>query len=219
MSDLPNPPKPRRGCLFYGCLTCLVCFIAILLAGLIGLHQLKKMLYEYTDDQPMPLPQVQVSPAEAQEIRNRVDSFRDAVQTGRSTAPLELTADQINALLATDPDLKDVRGKIFVSIEGDRLKGQVSVPFTDLGLDRFRGRYLNGTSTFAVHFQNGFLDVRADEIVVKGKPLPKTYMDAIHKQNLAAGANENPRSSAGLNHLQSIEVKEGKLILMPRMEH
>src|SRR5207302_9903530 len=163
-------------CFFYGCITCVVCLVAILIAGLIGLHQLKKMLYEYSDDKPLALPKVQVSPAQAQEIQRRVESFRDAVQTGRSTPPLELTTDEINALIATDPQFENLRGKVFVEIEADRLKGQVSVPFSDLGLNRFRGRYLNGTGTFSISLKNGSIDVRAEQIEVKGKPLPKTYM-------------------------------------------
>ena len=63
MTEEP-PQKPRRGCLFYGCLSGTVCLLAILIAFLLGLYQLKRMLNFYTDTHPVSLPTVQMSPAE-----------------------------------------------------------------------------------------------------------------------------------------------------------
>jgi hypothetical protein len=212
------PTKSGRGCLFYGSLTGIICLVAILIAGLLGLHQLKRMLNEYTDTQPAPLPAVQVPPAQMEEVRLRVESFRDAVQAARPASPLSLTSDEINALIAVDPNFQDLRGKLHVAIEGNLLKGQISAPLSEIGLPRFRGRYLNGTGTFSLSFQNGILDVRAEQLVVKGKPLPLTYLDAIRKQNLAAKLNDNPRAAAVLNHLEAVRVEDGKLLLIPKLD-
>lgn len=217
MTD-PSAVKPRRGCLFYGCISGIACLLIILIAFLLGLYQLKRMLNFYTDSRPAALPSVQMSPAEIEQLRMRIENFQDAVRTGRPTPPLTLTSDEINAFIQTDTNFARVKGKLYVTIDGNRLKGQVSVPLDDLGLRIFRGRYLNGLGIFAVSLQKGNLIVTPDILVVKGKPLPGVYMDKIRSQNLAENLNNNPRASVGLNRLQEIRVSDGKLVVVPKLE-
>jgi hypothetical protein len=196
----------------------MACLLIILLAFLLGLYQFKRMLNFYTDSQPAQLPSVQLSVAEMEQLKQRIESFQDAVRSGRPTPPLTLTSDEINAFLQTDTNFARVKGKLYVAIEGNRLKGQVSVPLADLGLGIFRGRYLNGTGIFAVGLQKGNLIVTPDVLAVKGKPLPAVYMDKIRSQNLAESLNNNPRASVGLNRLQEIRISDGRLVLVPKLE-
>ena len=104
------PSKPARGCLFYGCLTGSVCLVAILVAFLLGLHQLRRMVNEYTEAQPTPLPTVQMPPAQLDAAQRRLDGFIDAIRGGRPTPPLALTADEINALVGVVPGAQPWRG-------------------------------------------------------------------------------------------------------------
>ena len=214
----PVPVRKQRGCLFYGCLGGSVCLVIILVAFLMGLYQLKKMLNFYTDARPMALPVVNMSQTEIDQLKQRVESFQDAVRTGRPTEPLIVTSDQINAYIQNDPNLAGAKGKVYVTIEGDRLKSQVSIPLDNLGFRVFRGRYLNGVGIFAVGIQKGNLIVTPESLVVKGKPLPGVYMDKFRSQNLAEGLNNNPRASVGLNRLQEIRISDGKLVLVPKLE-
>jgi hypothetical protein len=216
MTDPANPSKPRRGCLFYGCLTGIVALVAILVAGLLGLHQLRKMMDRYTDDKPLPLPTVEISTQRFDQLERRVETFRDDLRAGRKPSSLTLTSDEINALIAKDPQFSGLKGKVYVALEGQALKAQISLPLAELGLPRLKGRYLNGTGVFSLSLQNGMVDVRAQELTVKGRPLPATYMNAIRNQNLAASANDNPQSSVGLNRLQNLEVQDGELRLIPK---
>ena len=214
MTNEPN--KARRGCLFYGCLTSGILLLVVVIAVLAALSYAKKLLNTYTDTQPMPLPTVQMSSAEMDAVRQRIDTFHQNVRQHREAQPLVLTGDDINALIATDPDLKSLKGKVYVTIETNLLKGQVSVPLTDLGLRAFRGRYLNGTATFNLSLDNSNLTVTVQSIVAKGKPLSGRFMNRLRQQNLAENANTDSRSSMALDQLQSIQVKDGKLIIMPR---
>lgn len=214
----PAPVKRRRGCLFYGCLGGIACLVIILVAFLLGLHQLKQMVNFYTDPHPNPLPVVQMSQADVEQLRQRIEMFQDAVRTGRPTEPLSLTSDEINAYIQNDPSLANVKGKVYVTLEGARLKGQISWPLSDLGLRIFRGRYLNGSGIFSVSLQKGNLVVLPESLVVKGKPLPGVYMDKLRAQNLADALNNNPRASVALNHLQEVRISEGKLVLVPKVE-
>ena len=80
-------------------------------------------------------------PAEKrQALKDRVEAFRKAVEAGTATEPLVLTSDDLNALIEENAELK---GKVYVKIEGDEVKGQVSIPLERLAdLPMFKGRYL-----------------------------------------------------------------------------
>src|SRR5438132_12658325 len=95
----------------------------------------------YTESKPNALPVVNMSQPEIEQLRQRVDSFQDAVRTGRPTEPLSLSSDEINAYIQNDPNLAKAKGKVYVTIEGDRMKGQISLPLDQMGLRIFRGRY------------------------------------------------------------------------------
>jgi hypothetical protein len=208
--------KPRRGCFFYGCITGLVLLVLVLGALMVGLHYVKKMVNQFTDSQPMELPTVQMSQGEIDKLKQRFEAFQKAVKEQHPTEPLVLAADDINALIANGPERQDLKGKLYVGLEGDQVKGEVSVPLREIGLSVFKGRYLNGSATFSLSFSNGVLWVAPQTIIVKGRPVPEVYMQEIRKQNLAAGLANEPAAVAVLQGLQEIQVKEGKLVAVPK---
>lgn len=208
--------KPRRGCFFYGCITGLVLLVIILGALMVGLHYVKKVINQYTDSRPMELPTVQMSQGEIDKLKQRFDAFQQAVREHRPENPLELTADDINALIASGSDQQALKGKFYVSLEGNQLKGQLSLPLREAGLGIFKGRYLNGNATFSLSFSNGSLSVVPQTVNVKGTPLPETFMREIRKQNLAEELAKQPKTAPVLEGLEDIQVKEGKLVVVPK---
>ena len=214
MSDLQT--KRRRGCLFYGCLTGCVLLIFMLMGLLLGLRHFKKMVNDFTDSQPTSLPAVEYSPAQIQELDQRIAAFQSAVEAHRSTVPLALSADDLNALVAAKPEARSVRGKLHLVIDQDQLKTQVSLPLAELGLPFFKGRYLNGTANLLVAVQQGKLTVVAQGISSKGNSLPSVYEERIRQQNLAAKLNLDQRVSTALGLIQGVEVKGGKLFILPK---
>src|SRR5580765_455898 len=122
------------------------------------------------------MPAVRLTQPEIEKLQQRIDRFRDSIRQGQSTSPLMLNADQINALIATDPDLKVLKGKLYVTIEGGQLKGQISMPMEEAGLPVFRGRYLSGVGTFSISLRNGMLHITATAIEsANGRPVPEIY--------------------------------------------
>jgi hypothetical protein len=214
MSD--QPPKPRRSCFFYGCITGVVLLLMVLGALLLGLHYVKKMVMRFTDPKPMGLPTLQMSPAEMARVKERFESFQQAVREHRAAKPLTLTADDINALIAGGGEQQWLRGKVYVNLEGDQLKGEMSVPLQDVGLKMFKGRYLNGSASFDLSFREGALSVTPQTIQVRGEPLPEIYLREIRKQNLAFAFTNDPAAAALLKGLEEIQVKEGKLVIAPK---
>jgi hypothetical protein len=211
-----QPPKPRRGCLFFGCITGAVLLAIILGALLIGLHYVKSLVNHYTDTKPMELPAVQMPEAELAQLKDRFESFQQAVREHRPTKPLTLTADDLNALIGSGGDQQAFKGKVYVSLDGDQLKGDLSVPLPEAGLSMFKGRYLNGSATFNLSFKDGRLSITPQTIRVKGEALPEVFLREIRKQNLAVAFTNDPSSAALLKGLEEIEVKEGKLVIAPK---
>jgi len=212
-----EPPRARRGCLFYGCLTGVVLLLIALAGGLAGYRYARKMFNDFTDSQPLAMPPVRLTQPQIDQLQQRIEAFRQAVRQGESPAPLALTADQINALIATDPDLKALKGKISISIEGRQLKGRLSVPMEQLGLPMFRGRYLNANGVFTISLRNGQLHVTPIALTsAKGRTVPEIYMDKIRRHNLAQDMNSDARVRVALERVADIQVSDNQLMVVPK---
>jgi hypothetical protein len=220
----PEPPValPRqRGCFFYGCIIASV--LALLVAILLGIGIyivyvfLNQGIKEYTATEPRALPKSEMPAEQVQTLKDRVEAFRNAVKEGTPAEPLELTSDDLNALIEADPDLK---GKIFVKIEGKEIKGQVSLPLDAFAkvplLGMLKGRYLNGEATFKASLDDGFLLIRLDSIEVNGKSPPDEMMNGLRQQNLAKDFFKDPKAAELLRKIESLEVKDSKIILKVR---
>jgi hypothetical protein len=158
-SWIEPPPKPKRaGCLGKGCLMLVVFLILLAVAFFIGGYV--GVRYVVTSTTPKEIPQIETTEADQEAVRQRWEQFKAGPRTApveqatpqtttttTEAAPMstpvpanriELTASDINQLIAGS---RKLRGKAFVSIEGNVARVQVSVPLEKVG---FQGRYLNG---------------------------------------------------------------------------
>ena len=104
----------------------------------------------------------------------------------------------------------------YVSFDDGRVKGEMSLPLGDLGWKMVRGRYLNGSGTFDVSLRDGALSISPQSIVVKGRPVPEIYMKGIRNQNFAAAITNQPDATSVLQGLQELQVKDNKLVIVPK---
>src|SRR5579875_2829524 len=181
-----EPPR-QRGCFFYGCIIAAILALLLLIAvgvGFFFVYRLfERVVEQYTATAPRELPRVEMSVGQCRTLRERVDAFRAAIKEGRPTEPLVLWSDDLNALIEENPDLK---GRVYVTIDQDKLKGQVSIPmdrFPSFGLTR--GRYLNGEGEFKISLEDGVLIVTLESLLVNGNTLPDELMNGLRNQNLA----------------------------------
>src|SRR5206468_2258565 len=130
------PPRRRGlGCFGRGCLI-LVVFAVVLgiacFAGMYwGLHRHSAIFYglywltkaQAIGQAPVAVPEFTASDTQIQSVHERCEDFEQKARASQP-AELELTADDINTLIATNPDMRE---KIFVSIEGERFGCQASV--------------------------------------------------------------------------------------------
>jgi hypothetical protein len=213
-----DAPPPARGCFFYGCIIASVLAVLMMIfVGLlifVGYRWLGRIAEEYTATAPEQLPVLEMSAEKRQTVKDRWEAFRKAVEAGTATEPLVLSSDDLNALIEQNPELK---GKIYVKVEGDEVKGQVSIPLDGLPLPMTKGRYLNGKADVKASLFDGELIVHLEAVEVKGKPFPADLMNELRKQNLAKDATKDKDVAAMLRKLESLEIKDGKIILKVRV--
>ena len=213
MSDEINPPK-KRGCLFYGCLSLTVIALLMVILGIFGYYFFKstskRWIQDYTETAPAEIEKVEYARDQMDALRVRVAGFKEALDRGTNLLELLLTADDLNALINGERELKD---KLFVRIDDDKIKGEVSMPLQDLGPFKLNGRYLNGTASFKVAMKNGVLDVRLLDVQVKGKPLPAMVLNEFKKNNLAQDYQKDPKIAADIARFETVQITNGTVIL------
>jgi hypothetical protein len=217
----PYPTRREHGCFFYGCIIAsvlaLLAVVAIGVVTYLGFRLLGRVVEEWTATAPSELPKVEMPAEEREVLKDRVNEFKTAVASGAPSEPLVLTSTELNALIEEDPNLK---GKIFVTIEGDKVKGKVSLPLDALAKGPFRtmlqGRYLNGEAELKAWLKDGTLFVTLDSIEVNGKRPPEEFMRDLRQQNLAKDAYKDPKQAEWLSKVESMEIRDGKIIIKVR---
>ena len=215
----PVAQKKKHGCFFWGCITSVILAIVLMIvvgvSVYIGYRYLIDTAKKYTDTVAAPMPVVAMPEPQRVELRKKVEDFGKGLEARTATEPIVLTADDLNALIDENPMLK---GKAHVDIVGDKVTAKISFPLSDLKLPvrELDGRYLNGSAILRVSLKDGVLDVRADSVEVKGEPLPPNIMDALKSQNLTEKSLDDPKARAAAYKIESIVVKDGKIIVTPR---
>jgi hypothetical protein len=211
----PAPATKGRGCFFYGCLTSVVLLLLASLLVFLGVRFVRNKLNAYTDAQPLKMPKVEMTDAEFQILQQRMKAFAAALEQGKPLEPLSLNERDLNALIGLSPNTKELADKVHVSLNGNEVKGMVSIPLSGLGW-LGKGRYLNGDATFKVSLENGVLIVTAQEIRVKGVPIPESFMGPLRRENLAKEAYKDPQNAETIRKFESIQVEDSQVTVKAR---
>jgi hypothetical protein len=212
-----EPPR-QRGCFFYGCIIAAILSLLLLIAVGIGFffvyRWLGELVDQYTATAPRELPRVEMPAEDRRTVDERYDSFVAAIKAGRPTEPLVLSGQDLNALIE---DRTTLKGKVYLAVEHDQLKGQVSIPVSDIiDIGLTRGRYLNGEAEFKVALVNGILVVTIDSFEINGKRPSDQFLTQLRGQNLAKDITNDRKNAEAIRKLESIEVKDGRLIIKAR---
>ncbi len=105
------------------------------------------------------------------------------------------------------------RGKVFVSIDGNQLRLQASVPFGEI-LGR-PGYYFNGDITIEFKGAESLDNPQLNRIVVNGEQVPSDLLNWKYRSRRLREYLADYRNSYDIG---TIEVRDGKLILQSRTE-
>jgi hypothetical protein len=158
---------------------------------------------------PVSVPGFTASDAQIQSVHERCEDFEQKARAGQP-AELELTADDINTLVATN---QDMRGKVFVSIDGDRLRCQASVPLGQV-IGR-SGYYFNGDIAVELKNAESLENPQLSGITVNGQAVPLDFLNWKYRSKRLRGYLAEYRNGSGVG---TIEIRDGKLILRSRTE-
>ena len=166
------------------------------------------------------------APQELPKVEMPADSVRRS-RTGsrRSARPSSRNADRTPGTDQRRPQCPD-RGK-------RRLQGQDSTSRSremrsragqhparpsakSRSLRMFRGRYLNGEADFKASLQDGVLIVTLDSFEVNGKKAPEEFMTDCASRTWPRMPTRTRSNAEMIRKLESLEVKDGKIILKVR---
>jgi hypothetical protein len=158
---------------------------------------------------PVPVPEFTASDQQIQSVHERCQDFEQKARAGQP-AELELTADDLNGLIATN---QDVRGKVFVSIEENRLRCQASVPVGNfIG---WSGYYFNGDITVELKGAESLENPQLNRIVVNNEPVPSDLLNWKYRSKRLRDYLADYRSESGVG---TIEIRDGRLVLRSRID-
>jgi len=224
MNTWIEPPPPQQkgmGCFARGCLILVVFAVVLVLACCAGLYwgyrhhsAVVRGVYwlnkaHAITTSPKPVPQYEASDTEIQTVKERWQDFKKAA-SGRQAAAIELTANDINSLIAAN---RHARGKAFVSIEGDRLRVQTSVPASEfLGQ---HGYYLSGDIIVQSDAAGSLASSRVGGITVNGQPVPSDLLDWKYRSR---PLRDYLAEYTNAYDVGTIQIRDGKVILQSRVQ-
>ena len=175
-----------------------------------GAYLIFRKVSAFTSKTPASIPSYSATQDEYDGLLARLGQFRKTAEAGQA-ATLELSANDINTLIALDPNWKEAKGKLFVEIEKDQLTAQASVPLTEV--PGFRDRYLNGRVTLKITANNGVVFIRPEAIDVNGQPVPAEFLKSLQERNLAEQLNQDPNLAATRQRIQDLKIEGGKIVV------
>jgi hypothetical protein len=216
------PPRQKRlGCFARGCLILLLFVVVLVIACVAGVfwgfqrysaiaHGIYWLGKTHSiAEAPAPVPEFTGSDSQIQSLNERWQDFEQKARADQP-AEIQLTADDINAVIAAN---HDVRGKVFVSIDGNQLHVQVNVPLGDF-LGR-PGYYFNGDITIEFKGAESLDNPQLNRIVVNGERVPSDLLNWKYRSRQLREYLADYRNDYDIG---TIEVRDGKLILRSRTE-
>jgi len=134
-APLPPPPPARgMGCFAKGCLTLIIVAVALFIVCLCGgWFVLTRFADKFTATQPAMVEVQQPTPAEAQAAQAKREALRAAIRNNQETT-VEFTADDLNTLIANDPDFRRARTSSCRDCRFSRFtRSQCATRFTEMG--------------------------------------------------------------------------------------
>jgi hypothetical protein len=214
------PPRRKGlGCVARGCLILLIFAIVLAIACFAGmywgLHRHSALFYgsywlaktRSIAEAPTPVPEFNASDQQIERVRERWQDFEQKSRAGQA-AEIELSADDINALIATT---EGVRGKVFASIDGDQLRLQASAPIG--GFLGRQGYYFNGEIVIELEGAQSPDDPRFNRLTINGEQVPTDFLDWKYRSRHLREYLTEQRNAYDIG---TIEIRDNKVILRSR---
>jgi hypothetical protein len=206
----PPPPQKGMGCFAKGCLILVIFFVVLLCAFIAGSFLAARYLRShYFPITSIELPAAAPTEQEEQAVRAKWQTF-DTHARAHEPARIELSADELNALIACEPEL---RGKAHVTIEDNVARLKVSIPLDEVFW--LRGHYINGECTVQSSVSGHPGDIQIRSVIVNGRPVAE---EALQWQYGPWSVRRYINDWSTAKNLKTFEIRDGKVILETKGE-
>ncbi len=225
MTNAPVPPvviqkRRGKGCVGCGCAVVVVIVVLLAILAFFSYRKIDAAAQTYTSTTAADIPTTDGGDAVYQAAQGKLSAFVQALQQNQP-ATLHLSADEINTLIARDPQYAALHGKIHVSLDGDTADLQSSLQLGMVEKAYLADRYFNSDITFGLGFIPAthviVLDVR--RLQLSGQALPPSTSQSL-SQTLSTLLNQqmqlNPQAKSFLEHAQKIAIENGELVIESR---
>jgi hypothetical protein len=210
------PPQQRRGmgCFGKGCLILSFFILFLIVACAIGLYFGFKKNSAFLHGiywaekthmlatEPSLVPHFETTEENIEATERKWRNFERASDEGQP-ARVELTTDDLNNLIARN---RHLRGKTFVSIEGNRLHVQASLPLGEyLGRN---GYFLNGDIVIQTNGPSSIDHPPLSSITINGEAVPTDLPDWKFRSRPLRSYAAKYKGNAN-----TFEVRDGRIIL------
>jgi hypothetical protein len=215
------PPRRGFGCVGRSCLILLVFVIVLVIACFAGmywgLHRHSALFYgnywlaktHSIAEAPTPVPEFNGSDQQIQRVRERWQDFEQKARAGQP-AEIELIPDDINALITTSDEL---RGKLFVSIEGNQVRLQTSLPIGEF-VGR-AGHYFNGDVLMDIEGAQSPDSPKFSRLTINGEQVPTDFLNWKYRSRQLRDYLTDERNAYDIG---TFEIRDGKVILRSRTQ-
>ena len=211
MLPVESSGRCSLGCILWGCLGTSLAVLLVLGVASVGFYRFyNHQIVKYTSDAPRELPSAEVSDEEVEAISQRLEDFGTQFEQGDAPQELVITVDEINALIASNPDW---RGKVHVQIVEHNLRAELSIP-TD-AIPGGKGRYFNGSVTLHAELEEGILIMQIVDAEANGQPIPEILMEGIRQENLAKELYKDVETKT-LKRCEELIIESDRIILKVR---
>ncbi len=188
--------------------------------GVGGYFMANKLRDDWTADHAEPVRIYPATDAQYAEVSGRMKAFGQALRN-RQRAALELTAEDLNTLIAKDPDLSALKGRVYCTIDKDIIGVDVSYPLDEFpGFGRYlRGRWFNGRARGEVTLFRGNVTVTPHLLEARGKRLGPDFMKGFSRrfnESFNEKLQEKPETIETLRQIETFDVGDGKIRIVSR---
>jgi hypothetical protein len=208
-TENPKPASTRSGCAVGLTLIGVVTFL--IAWGVYTFVRQDRAIGRFTGDSPLELALEAPAPEAAADLGRRLAAF-----AGPAPTELALTAIDLNALVATRPELAPLRGLLrFEAVRDGAVHATVSFPLRRFGSTE--PRYLNGNLAFVPQVAGGRLTLDLRSLEAPGKVIDagfvtnyrhEGYLDSL----LVRPFERNAEAWPVVTSLGSVEVGDGVVV-------
>jgi hypothetical protein len=201
----PPPAQKGMGCFAKGCLILVILFILLGIAAIGGtIYGVRYLRQNYFPTTAVQLPPNTSTAQEQQLAREKWSSFERAARA-HTAAHVEMSADELNALIASERSLRD---RAYVTINDSVAHLRVSIPLSEVSW--LKGHYINGECEVQSSVGGNPADARITRTIINGRPVSD---DALNLQYPPWSLRRYLSNWAEANDLKKFEIRDGKVIL------